>query len=357
MAKLIVHHGTPQAREFELKPGSNHLGRGEANDCQITDASVSTNHADITVEGSLIRIRDLGSTNGTFINQSQVSEAVLQPGQLLRLGAVSLFLQTDAPVPPPPPAPARQPINLASQATLIQAAPVAAGASGGGGLKLSGLRHAEPEPPPPPPSETMAAPAGHGAAETEFAEPPPGKTACKFHPKIGGQWLCRKCNDLFCPICVVTRPSSEGTAHTCRKCGTACVQVRVTLTKSKEKEVVVYSDKALLMRSVGFGFGAALLGALIWTGLSWLFGFDVPFLFGPMVGALVGYAVKIACQDTPGAVFSSIAVVFCIIGCVLGKVGMIAITHLTLNTNTTYVTGGLGIGIAIYTAWKIGGAE
>ncbi|MDR3458698.1 MAG: FHA domain-containing protein [Verrucomicrobiae bacterium] len=355
MAKLIIHHGTPQAHEFELKPGANHLGRGEANDCRITDGSVSTNHAQITVEGSSIRIKDLGSTNGTFINQAPVSEAVLQPGQALRLGAVSILLHTDAPVPPPPPVPVRQPINLASQATLVSSAPAPVAASGGG-LKLSGLRHAEPEPPPPP-SELMAAPAGQAAAVTGFAEPPPGKTACKFHPKIGGQWLCQKCSELFCPLCVTTRPSSEGTVHACRKCGTPCVPVQVQAVKSKEKKVVVYSDKMLLMRSVGFGFGAALLGALIWSGLSWLFGFDVPFLFGPMVGALVGFAVKIACQDTPGPVFSSIAVVCCIIGCVLGKVGMIAITHLTLNTNTTYVTGGLGIGIAVYTAWKIGGAE
>jgi hypothetical protein len=76
-----------------------------------------------------------------------------------------------------------------------------------------------------------------------------------------------------------------------------------------------------------------------------------------MVGALCGFAVKIASQDTPGPVFSSIAVVFCIIGSVLGKFGMIAVTHLTINTNTTYLTGGLGVLIAIYAAWKIGGGD
>ena len=136
MAKLIIHHGTPQARAFELKPGLNSFGRGEANDCQITDGSVSTNHAEITVDGNSVRIKDLGSTNGTFINQSPVSESVLQPGQPLRLGAVNLLLQTDAPpLAPPPPIP----INLASHATSVPGAPAPIRATGGG---LENIRHA-----------------------------------------------------------------------------------------------------------------------------------------------------------------------------------------------------------------------
>ena len=351
MAKLIMNYGTPQAREFELKPGLNQVGRGEANHLQITDASVSTNHAEIIVDGSSVRIKDLGSTNGTFIHSAQVTEGILQPGQPFRLGGVNLVLQTDGP-PAPSSAPPPAPVNLATLATRIDggAAPKS------GGLKLSGLHHAEPDTPLPPPVPAMASVAV-AADETELAEPPPGKTACRFHPKIGGQWMCRKCNDLFCALCVSNRSPAEGGGHICRKCGTLCVPVKVKFAASKEKKVVVYSDQMLLMRSVGFGFGAALLGALIWTGLSMLFGFDVPFLFGPMVGALCGFAVKIACQDTPSPVFSTIAMVNCIIGCALGKFGMIAMTHLTLNTNTTYVTGGLGLGLALYTAWKIGGAE
>ncbi len=352
MAKLIVHHGTPQAREFELKPGTNQLGRGEDNDCQIADGSVSTHHAQIIMEGGTVRIKDLGSTNGTFINQAPVTEAILQPGQSLRFGVVNLLLQMDGQVP----APVRAPINLAAQATVLNApAPVSVAPApvAGGGLRIPGLRHAEPEPAP----ATEAVVAAAAVAETELAEAPAGKTMCKFHPKIGGHWLCRKCNELFCDLCVTNKPSHEGTVHSCRKCGSACVPVKVKITKAKEKAVVVYSDQQLLLRSLGFGFGGALLGALIWTGLSWLFGFDVPFLFAPMVGALCGYMVKIGCQDTPSPVFSSIAVVCCIIGSVLGKLGMIWATHLTIMTNTVYLTAGLGLLIAMVAAWKIGGAE
>ena len=322
MAKLIIHSGTPQAREFELKPGANRIGRGEANDCQIADPSVSTHHAQVIVEGASVRIKDLNSTNGTFVNQTQVSEGILQPGQPLRLGGVEIVFQADVPAGAPTVAPT----------------PV---------IRIN-ISSSPPAPSAPPPTAAPSSP-------EVFAEPPPGKTACKFHPKIGVQWLCRKCNVLFCPVCVSTKPSSEGIIHSCRKCGTTCVPVKTQLVVSKEKPVVVYSDQMLLIRSLGFGFVAALLGALIWTGLSYLMGVDVPFIFAPLVGALCGYAVKLGCQDTPSPVFSSIAAASCILGSVLGKFGMIAVTHLTLNTNTTYFTGGLGLVIAIYAAWKIGG--
>src|SRR5258708_21890661 len=95
MPKLVVNPGTPQAREFELKPGTNYLGRGFANDFKIEDPSVSGSHAEIVLNGAAVLVKDLGSTNGTFINRSQVTEATLQPGHLLRLGGVEMLFQCD----------------------------------------------------------------------------------------------------------------------------------------------------------------------------------------------------------------------------------------------------------------------
>src|SRR5260221_864999 len=95
MPKLVVNAGTPQAREFELKPGTNYLGRGFANDFKIEDPSVSGSHAQIVLNGGAVMGKDLGSTNGTFINRSPVTEAALQPGQLLRLGGVELLFQCE----------------------------------------------------------------------------------------------------------------------------------------------------------------------------------------------------------------------------------------------------------------------
>jgi hypothetical protein len=342
MARLIIYSGTPQMCEFELKPGTNSLGRGEDNDIQIGDNSVSTHHAQITVEDNFVVIKDLNSTNGTFINDSQVNVGVLQPGQLFRLGGVDLILQADAPT------------AAGIRTDVSRPAPVRVRVTGGS--KYSESQSATVILTRPPVPEALAAGAAGAPADTaELAEPPPGKTTCRFHPKIAGQWLCRNCNELFCSVCVSAKPSDQGMLHLCRKCGAPCVPVKTKFVAAKEKRVVAYSDNVLLVRCIGFGFGAAMLGALIWIGLSYLMGVDVPFLFAPMVAVLCGLAVKFGSQDTPGPAFSTIAVVCCIIGSIAGKLGMIAATHLTVNTNTTYFTGALGFIIAVYVAWKIGG--
>jgi len=95
MPRLIVNAGTPQAREYVLKPGTNYVGRGFANDIQLEDASVSGSHAQFILSGNAVAVKDLGSTNGTFINRAPITEAVLQPGQYLRLGGVELLFQAD----------------------------------------------------------------------------------------------------------------------------------------------------------------------------------------------------------------------------------------------------------------------
>src|SRR5262249_28331529 len=47
--------------------------------------------------GSDVLVRDLNSTNGTFINGEKITESVLKPGQVLRLGQIEMRLETDAP--------------------------------------------------------------------------------------------------------------------------------------------------------------------------------------------------------------------------------------------------------------------
>src|SRR5215831_13358747 len=107
MARLIVNPGREGAWEITLREGVNSLGRGEHNHFQIEEPSVSTSHCYIIVNNGDVLIRDLGSTNGSFVNQEPVKEAHLQPGQTFRLGGVELLLEADAPpISPPAPAPA-----------------------------------------------------------------------------------------------------------------------------------------------------------------------------------------------------------------------------------------------------------
>lgn len=84
---------------FELLPGLNRLGRNPTNDFRVSDPSVSSFHAEISVEPGVIRVRDLGSTNGTFIDDQKIDEAILRPENVLRLGNVRLQLD-EVPVTP-----------------------------------------------------------------------------------------------------------------------------------------------------------------------------------------------------------------------------------------------------------------
>ena len=365
MPKLIIHSGTAQAREFELKAGTNTLGRDDDNDFTIDDPSVSSFHAQIVVDGGSIFIKDLGSTNGTFILHSQVNEGVVLPGQFIRLGSVFLVLAADSPASRPVAGGAPVAIPTAAAPKVVPAVMTgSAAAPAAGGLKITALGRA-PAPavppmatsPPPPLVPVTASPAGAMRTGTEFAEPPPGKTMCKHHHKTAGEWLCRKCNELFCTACVTTKKTSEGTDFFCRKCGSACVPVKVKLVVPKEKAAKKYSDGVILVRSLTFGFGGALVAALLWTGLSWLFGFDVPFIFCVLSAVICAYAVRFGSLDSPGAFFSSMAVVFCIIGSILGKVGMLLATHLTMISPTYLGTSALGLLLSFVVAWKIGGAD
>jgi len=94
MARLVILSEGLTGRTFELKVEKTTVGRVEDNTFQIPETSVSSHHAEILLRGSDIVIKDLNSTNGTFINGEKVSEAVLKPGQILRLGMIEMRLET-----------------------------------------------------------------------------------------------------------------------------------------------------------------------------------------------------------------------------------------------------------------------
>lgn len=106
-------------RTFELNIERTTVGRVEDNTFQIADASVSSHHAEILLQGPDILIRDLNSTNGTYLNNEKVTEVILKPGQVLRFGQVELKIDDGksvaaAAAPAPvgaPPAPVKKPID------------------------------------------------------------------------------------------------------------------------------------------------------------------------------------------------------------------------------------------------------
>jgi hypothetical protein len=90
MPKLIIKSGHEAGREIELKEGLNRIGRHAENDIQINEASISSFHCELQVAEIAVAVRDLNSTNGTFINQKQIAKGILQRGDILTLGEIDL---------------------------------------------------------------------------------------------------------------------------------------------------------------------------------------------------------------------------------------------------------------------------
>ena len=121
MAKLVILTQGMTGRAHELNVDRTTIGRVEDNTFQITDPSVSSHHCEAHLRGGEVLIRDLNSTNGTFINDARITEGVLKPGQTLRLGQIELKLEaggavhTAAPAAPAAPAiPAKKPVDTAT---------------------------------------------------------------------------------------------------------------------------------------------------------------------------------------------------------------------------------------------------
>ena len=87
-----------------MKAERTTVGRHEDNTFQIPAHSVSGHHAEITLRGNDIHVKDLGSTNGTYLNGEAVQETVVQPGQIIRFGMIEARLEAS----PPPGAPQKK---------------------------------------------------------------------------------------------------------------------------------------------------------------------------------------------------------------------------------------------------------
>ena len=97
MAKLTVLSEGFNGLSFEVKTEKSSIGRLEDNTFSIPEASVSSHHCEVWTKGDDVVVKDLGSTNGSFINELQLAaekEAVLRPGQILRLGQIQLRFET-----------------------------------------------------------------------------------------------------------------------------------------------------------------------------------------------------------------------------------------------------------------------
>jgi diguanylate cyclase (GGDEF)-like protein len=85
-ACLVVIYGMELGKKYNLDSSSIIIGRSSKSDIQIDQESVSRNHARIINNGKSILIRDLGSTNGTYVNDELIDEYVLRDRDLVKIG-------------------------------------------------------------------------------------------------------------------------------------------------------------------------------------------------------------------------------------------------------------------------------
>ena len=82
-------HGIDETFSQQLQVGRHVVGRNSQTTIRLYDPSVSQTHAEIILEkNSVICVRDLNSTNGTFVNGQKVRKTSISPGQELRFGNV-----------------------------------------------------------------------------------------------------------------------------------------------------------------------------------------------------------------------------------------------------------------------------
>ena len=88
MAKLLIQMPDGEEITHDLPEEKTTVGRLAENSLVIQDTSVSSRHAEISFRDNAFFVKDLGSTNGTFLNGEQITESPLNHGDELSFGSI-----------------------------------------------------------------------------------------------------------------------------------------------------------------------------------------------------------------------------------------------------------------------------
>jgi hypothetical protein len=94
MARLLVKTEDLNLQTLELRMGVNHVGRSPENDFQLDHPTVSTHHCELILSSDGVALHDCDSTNGSFVNGQPVSEVWLEAGNEVKLGDVTLLVES-----------------------------------------------------------------------------------------------------------------------------------------------------------------------------------------------------------------------------------------------------------------------
>lgn len=185
MPKIVIKIEGRILRDFELKQGLNLLGRTMECDCCLDHPSISGCHCELLLENGSILVRDLGSTNGTYLDGRRIQESVFLNGQTLRIGAFEIGL--DGP-----------PVNIAVN------------------------------PLPLPEQEPVA------------TVMPDGKPCCLNHPGVEAALVCQQCDRYYCQRCVrYLRLVGKPVRTFCPACSGVCIPYAPPAVVPRQNNVFV----------------------------------------------------------------------------------------------------------------------
>lgn len=95
VAWLVIAIGEDRGKDFRLPCGTARLGQSQA--CEIhlpRDTFVSTQHAELCFRGGAFWLKDLNSTNGTFVNGVQISEVALRDDDRVKVGMTDMIFKS-----------------------------------------------------------------------------------------------------------------------------------------------------------------------------------------------------------------------------------------------------------------------
>ncbi len=113
-------------QSIDVKPGVTLVvGRAVNSDVPIYDPTISRQHAQLTAEDGGLRVRDMGSSNGTFLNGGRVSDALAVPNDVVTFGKVAFYVREHAKVAAQPKeAPGGFAVPKPAGATIVRQLPV-----------------------------------------------------------------------------------------------------------------------------------------------------------------------------------------------------------------------------------------
>lgn len=94
-AVLVMFRPDGQRRDFPITKSSTLIGRGEECGMRVPLSQVSRKHCELIQNNGTLKLKDLGSSNGTYVNGKRVLEKKLKAGDRVQVGSVVFTVQID----------------------------------------------------------------------------------------------------------------------------------------------------------------------------------------------------------------------------------------------------------------------